>query len=741
MATKTTDLSKQKKAVIQTFDGSDDIVTGTNYNDTFNGGGGNDRIAGGNGDDTIHGNDGNDIIWGDSANNAVANDNGQDSLYGDAGNDELHGGNGKDYLNGGTDDDKLYGDNGTDTLDGGAGVDTLYGGNGGDVLIGGGQADTFVYLTKTNSSVDDSPYVAGDPGTAGAPQSPNAFQAWSKPWDIITDFASGTDKIDLAQLPLTGGDNLVTDLIWRGAQGSDADAGTARSNFDHSVWTDDAGQFLYADINGDGKADLKIQVSGVGLNDLIGVEANDAPVFSSGDTGSVEENSPPTTVVYDADATDQEGDAITYSLVSGGDNDLFSIDADGKVTFIGSPDFENPLDANGDNAYEITVIASDGFVSTQQNVTISVTDVNEAPDAGDDFAVNVAEDVDDATVLATVSATDPDVGGGNDATSNFEDLTYSITGGNDAGLFEIDAATGEISLASGQSLDFETDPQHVLTVTVTDGGLMTDTVDVTINVTDVDEGGGGGGPEEDPSGPTGISLSLADAQAGNNLNNLGKLTGTGDTPGDTYIWSIEPGADSHIEIAADGTLSAVGIDPGTYTFTATATDPDATSNPSTSITFTLLVGHTGGALADDTMPNGTTYILSATGNNIELGEGGDDFLTGSAGVDYILGSGNDDIIKGLGGADTLSGGTGGKDKFVYTAVSDSATGSGDKIYQFDKGLVGAHDTLDFALLGINAGNVTVTDNGTDTTVTVDTGMEITLVGVVATEAELDIKYT
>ena len=58
----------------------------------------------------------------------------------------------------------------------------------------------------------------------------------------------------------------------------------------------------------------------------------------------------------------------------------------------------------------------------------------------------------------------------------------------------------------------------------------------------------------------------------------------------------------------------------------------------------------------------------------------------------------------------------------------------------DAGTVGNYDTLDFALLGINAGNVTVTDNTVDTTVHVDTGMEITLVGVVATEADLAIKY-
>ena len=66
-------------------------------------------------------------------------------------------------------------------------------------------------------------------------------------------------------------------------------------------------------------------------------------------------------------------------------------------------------------------------------------------------------------------------------------VTYSITGGNGAGLFEIDPITGEVSLASGQSLDAETATSHVLTITASDGTAPVDTSTVTITVTDVDE--------------------------------------------------------------------------------------------------------------------------------------------------------------------------------------------------------------------------------------------------------------
>jgi len=117
-----------------------------------------------------------------------------------------------------------------------------------------------------------------------------------------------------------------------------------------------------------------------------------------------------------------------------------------------------------------------------------------APKRNKACAANAAENVDDTTVLATVTGTDPDLGGGNDATNDFENLTYSITGGNEGGLFEINATTGAISLVAGESLDFEADQQHVLTVHVQDGPGLGDDVDVTINVTDVDEGGGGTAP-------------------------------------------------------------------------------------------------------------------------------------------------------------------------------------------------------------------------------------------------------
>ncbi len=95
------------------------------------------------------------------------------------------------------------------------------------------------------------------------------------------------------------------------------------------------------------------------------------------------------------------------------------------------------------------------------------------------YAFDLAEDTDGSAnriSLGTVSATDPDGGS----------VTYSIEGGNAAGLFEIDAASGELFYTGGGE-DYETgSTSFELTVRANDGDQTTDTA-VTVNVTDVDE--------------------------------------------------------------------------------------------------------------------------------------------------------------------------------------------------------------------------------------------------------------
>ena len=78
------------------------------------------------------------------------------------------------------------------------------------------------------------------------------------------------------------------------------------------------------------------------------------------------------TTAFTVNATDPNGDALTYSL-SGDDASLLSISNQGVVTFNTAPDFENPSDGDTDNVYKITVTVSDGSLNATANFEITVT--------------------------------------------------------------------------------------------------------------------------------------------------------------------------------------------------------------------------------------------------------------------------------------------------------------------------------------------------------------------------------
>jgi len=113
------------------------------------------------------------ILSGGIGNDSLSGLAGLDTLHGGAGNDTLNGGDGNDLLNGDANNDSLLGGAGNDQLHGGDGVDTLTGGADADTLRGGLGADVFV-LTSV-----------GDSGTTAGTR------------DVIADFLSGTDKIDV----------------------------------------------------------------------------------------------------------------------------------------------------------------------------------------------------------------------------------------------------------------------------------------------------------------------------------------------------------------------------------------------------------------------------------------------------------------------------------------------------------------------------------------------------------------
>ena len=104
---------------------------------------------------------------------------------------------------------------------------------------------------------------------------------------------------------------------------------------------------------------------------------NDAPVITSNGGGStvavtVDEN---TTVVTTVTVTDADGTTPVFSIAGGADAARFAINpATGALSFVDAPDFETPVDSNADNLYQVTVRASDGSLSDDQALTVSVVD-------------------------------------------------------------------------------------------------------------------------------------------------------------------------------------------------------------------------------------------------------------------------------------------------------------------------------------------------------------------------------
>ena len=126
--------------------------------------------------------------------------------------------------------------------------------------------------------------------------------------------------------------------------------------------------------------------------------ANSAPEFAAAtDTREVPENTAVGENIGEpVAATDADpGDTLTYTL--GGD-DMASLDIDaasGQLMTKAALDFEMPADADTDNAYEVTVTASDGNTADDATiaVTITVTDVglDDSYDANDDGMIDGTE--------------------------------------------------------------------------------------------------------------------------------------------------------------------------------------------------------------------------------------------------------------------------------------------------------------------------------------------------------------
>ncbi len=207
--------------------------------------------------------------------------------------------------------------------------------------------------------------------------------------------------------------------------------------------------------------------------------ANEAPVFDEENPASrsvVENTATNTNIGAPVAATDPDaGDTLTYSL-GGTDAASFAINASS-----GQLKTEAALDYETKASYSITVSVSDGDDTTADGVitvTVNVTNVNEDPTFGEGAAATRSVPENTATntnIGDPITATDLDTG---------DTVTYSLVG-TDAASFAIDASSGQLKTEAG--LDYEAKPTYTVDVTARDASNLSDTITVTVNVTNVNE--------------------------------------------------------------------------------------------------------------------------------------------------------------------------------------------------------------------------------------------------------------
>lgn len=296
---------------------------------------------------------------------------------------------------------------------------------------------------------------------------------------------------------------------------------------------------------------------------------NEAPEIEN-QTFSLEENSEIGILVGAIVATDPEGDPLTYAILSGNEGDAFSLDeSSGELTVAN----EAAIDFETTPTFILTIEVTDTEPkSNTAEITVNLTDVfeNQAPVfEAQVFTINEHSPI--GTVVGELEASD----------AENDELTFTIESGNESGLFALDNANGNITVANSENLDFELVQQVILQVIVSDGDLSTEAA-ITIDLIDVDE---------NINQPPAIN----DQQFSILLSSsTGEIIGTvnaSDPNGDELTFSIINGNDAGVFTidATNGELSildATNLTETSYTLTVDVSDGELNSSASITIEVT-----------------------------------------------------------------------------------------------------------------------------------------------------------
>ncbi|MAN34794.1 MAG: hypothetical protein CMF89_00095, partial [Candidatus Marinimicrobia bacterium] len=180
------------------------------------------------------------------------------------------------------------------------------------------------------------------------------------------------------------------------------------------------------DYNTNDEEPLTIKTQVHNINVTI-VDVDEAPVFTNSTQISIDENE---TTVTQIVATDDDGDAITYSLY-GSDSQYFTIDANtGDLSLRSAADYESR-----DSYTSMIVIADSGTNSSNLDLDVFINDVNEPPVFTSSRSFSVMENRNNYYDVFT-TAEDPE------GEQVFYRLLYGV--GSDAEKLQIDRTSGGV---------------------------------------------------------------------------------------------------------------------------------------------------------------------------------------------------------------------------------------------------------------------------------------------------------
>ena len=407
--------------------------------------------------------------------------------------------------------------------------------------------------------------------------------------------------------------------------------------------------FTVRAVDASGNATLKTANVTVSNIDEVG------PAFTSPASMVVPENQ---NLLYTAPATDSvdyTNGVVSYTLDAGGDASLLQIDgASGAVTLKnGSLDYEGKRD------YSFTVRAVDASGNaTLKTVGVTVSNIDEVgPVFTSPASVGANEN---QNLLYTAQATDSV-----DYTNGV--VTYDL----DAGLLQIDSASGAVTLKEG-NLDFDGKTGYSFTVRAVDASGNVTLKAVTVNVTDLDD-----------VAPVFASATNVTAIENQDLLYTAQALDSIESTDGIVHYALRPGLDAGL-LDIDGTSGAVTLKNGNldyegqreYRFTVVALDASGNAREQL-VTVSV-------ANIDEVAPafsSGTTASADENQNLLYTAQASDNVDYTNRVVGYTLdGSGDASLLRidGVSGAVTLAEGNldfESKASYTFTVVARDETGN------------------------------------------------------------------